>query len=273
MGEKVDKGKKEMSSEIQASIIQMQHSFGDLRASSSSTAIPPGARWIDVIEKEKEDFQPFLKHKPLRTWAFVVEDEWVKGSKIWENAFVGYVMGLKPTFKDMANFVNNRWREFQVPKVFMLRNGVFLYDFAEANANLGKLASYVGIPIATDALTTKRQRVAYARMLVETEIKDTLPRVVPIIGPKGVLGMKRGTVMLRQKKVWVPKKAIMEQQSKFRHAAGKMIVESNEQCLVQPKVGVLRQGNLLTKIGTSTSDKGTMQNATGGTSSVSEVLS
>ncbi|GLU12745.1 hypothetical protein SLE2022_294040 [Rubroshorea leprosula] len=72
MGEKVDKGKKEMSSEIQASIIQMKHSSKDLRASSSSTAIPPSACWIDVIEKE-EDFQPSLKQKPLHSWAFVVE--------------------------------------------------------------------------------------------------------------------------------------------------------------------------------------------------------
>ncbi|GKV05643.1 hypothetical protein SLEP1_g17630 [Rubroshorea leprosula] len=143
---------------------------------TSGMAMSPSARWSDLIEKEKGEFQPSLKQKPLRSWASVVEgnrdiskgwdlqyikpqdttgavviikDEWVKGSKIWENALVG-------------------WREFQNPE------------------SLGKLASYVGVPIATDALTVKRQRVAYARMLVEMEIKDTLPRVVPIIGPKGV---------------------------------------------------------------------------------------
>ncbi|GKV04889.1 hypothetical protein SLEP1_g16984 [Rubroshorea leprosula] len=233
------KGKKGVRLETQPSVIQMKQPSGEKDASSTSgTAMPPSARWSDLIEKEKGEFQPTLKQKPLRNWASVVEgnrdinkgwdlqyikpqdptgavvitkDEWVKGSKIWENALV--------------------------PKAFMLRNGVFLFDFGNGDAkhavlerrwtfnghplilkqwtldfdpdnldiskipvwiqfpelhlslwnpeSLGKLASYVGVPIATDALTAKRQRVAYARMLVEMEIMDTLPRVVPIIGPKG----------------------------------------------------------------------------------------
>lgn len=42
------------------------------------------------------------------------------------------------------------------------------------------------VPIATDALTAKRQTVAYTCILVEVEIMDTLLHVVPIVGPKGV---------------------------------------------------------------------------------------
>ncbi|GLU24041.1 hypothetical protein SLE2022_400100 [Rubroshorea leprosula] len=95
--------------------------------------------------------------------------------------------------------------------------------------SLGKLASYVGVPIATDVLTVKRQRVAYARMLVEMEIMDTLPRVVPIIGPKGVfqqpvvfewepvrcgkcrnLRHEERNCTAKEKKVWVPKKPAEE---------------------------------------------------------------
>lgn len=36
---------------------------------------------------------------------------------------------------------------------------------------LSKLASYVGLPIARDKLTTKRARLSYARMLVEVNIR------------------------------------------------------------------------------------------------------
>ncbi|GKV33629.1 hypothetical protein SLEP1_g42109 [Rubroshorea leprosula] len=311
---KAAKGKKGVHSETQPSVIQMKQPAGEKEAGSTSgTASSPSVRWSDLIEKEKGEVQPSLKQKPLRSWASVVEgnrdiskgwdlqyikpqdptgavviteDEWVQGSKIWENALVGYVLGSKPEFKDIANFVNNRWREFQVPKAFMLRNGVFLFDFGNGNAkqavlerrwtfnghplilkqwtpdfdpdnldiskipvwiqfpelhlslwnpeSLGKLASYVGVPIATDALTAKRQRVAYARMLVEMEITDTLPRVIPIIGPKGVfqqpvvyewepircgkcrnLGHEERKCTAKEKKLWVPKKPAEEQVCKL----------------------------------------------------------
>ncbi|GLT95398.1 hypothetical protein SLE2022_130820 [Rubroshorea leprosula] len=323
---KAAKGKKGVHSETQPSVIQMKQPAGEKDAvSTSGTKISPSARWSDLIEKEKGEFQPSLKQKPLRRWASVVEenrdiskgwdlqyikpqdptgavviteDEWVKGSKIWENALVGYVLGSKPEFKDVANFVNNRWREFQVPKAFMLRNGVFLFEFGNGNAkqavlerrwtfnghplilkqwtpdfdpdnldiskipvwiqfpelhlslwnpeSLGKLASYVGVPIATDALTAKRQRVAYARMLVEMEITDTLPRVVPIIGPKGVfqqpvvfewepircgkcrnLGHEERKCTAKEKKVWVPKKPVEEQV--VNQIVGKKSIEGNDE--------------------------------------------
>lgn len=45
---------------------------------------------------------------------------------------------------------------------------------------LGKLASYLGRPIATDSLTAARQRLGYARVLVDVEIFDTLPESVPL---------------------------------------------------------------------------------------------
>ncbi|GKV42356.1 hypothetical protein SLEP1_g49767 [Rubroshorea leprosula] len=335
--------------------------------SPSGTAMSPSARWSDLIEKEKGEFHPSLKQKPLRScasvmegnrdiskgWDFqyvkpqdpigavvITEDEWVKGSKIWENALVGYVLGFKPDFKDVSNFVNSRWREFQVPKAFMLRNGVFLFDFGNGDAkqavlerrwtfnghplilklwtpdfdldnldigkipvwiqfpelhlslwnpeSLGKLASYVGVPIATDALTTKRQRVAYARMLVEMEIMDTLPCVVPIIGPKGVfqqpvvfewepvrcgkcrnLGHEKRNCTAKAKMVWVPKKPAEEVHF---HILLELIVESNEQSPVQLEVGVMKSVNLQSETSTGIGDKEMMQKAAGGESSFMALL-
>ncbi|GKV43378.1 hypothetical protein SLEP1_g50676 [Rubroshorea leprosula] len=284
---KVAKGKKGVHSETQPFVIQMKQPSGEKDAGSTSgTGISPSARWSDLIEKEKGEFQPSLKQKPLRSWASVVEgnrdiskgwdlqyikpqdptsivviteDEWVKGSKIWENALVGYVLGSKPEFKDIANFMNNsngdakqavlerRWTfnghplilkqwtpDFDLDNLDISKIPVWI-QFPELHLSLwnpeslGKLASYVGVPIATDALTAKRQRVAYARMLVEMEIMDTLPRVVPIIGPKG---------------------------------------ERNEQSPMQLEVGAVKSMNLQSETSTGTGDKGMMQKAAGGESSV-----
>ncbi|GKV39884.1 hypothetical protein SLEP1_g47585 [Rubroshorea leprosula] len=364
---KVVMGKKGVRSETQPSVIQMKQPSGERAAGfTSGTVMSPSARWSDLIEKEKGEFHPSLKQKPLRSWASVVEgnrdiskgwdlqfmkpqdptgavviteDEWVKGSKIWENALVGYVLGSKPDFKDVANFVNNRWREFQVPKAFMLRNGVFLFDFGNADAkqavlerrwtfkghplilkqwtpyfdpnnleiskipvwiqfpklhlslwnpeSLGKLASYVGVPIATDALTAKRQRVAYARMLVEMEIMDTLPRVVPIIGPKGVsqqpvvfewepvrcgkcrnLGHEERNCTAKEKKVQTATNSANVKQSTLSHPSGKLIGESNEQSPVLLEVGAMKSVNLQNETSIGTGDKEMMQKAAGGESSV-----
>ncbi|GKV19162.1 hypothetical protein SLEP1_g29456 [Rubroshorea leprosula] len=241
----------------------------------------PLCSWASIVEGNRDiskgwDLQYIKPQDP--TGAMVItENEWVKGSKIWENALVGYVLGSKPDFKDVANFVNNRWREFQVPKAFMLRNGVFLFDFA------------------------KRQRVAYARMLVEMEIMDTLPHVVPIIGPKGMfqqpvvfewelvrcgkcrnLGHEERKCTTKEKKVWVPKKLAEEQvvnqivgtkssegnaelcggevqtatnsanvkQSTLSRPSGKLIVESNEQSPVQLEVGAIKSVNLQSETST-----------------------
>ncbi|GKV23698.1 hypothetical protein SLEP1_g33400 [Rubroshorea leprosula] len=127
---KTAKGKKGVHSETQPSVIQMKQPTGEKDAGSTSdTTISPSARDIS----KGWDLQCIKPQDPTSA-VVITEDEWVKGSKIWENALVGYVLGSKPEFKDVANFMNNRWREFQVPKAFMLRNGVFLFDFGNGNA-------------------------------------------------------------------------------------------------------------------------------------------
>lgn len=45
---------------------------------------------------------------------------------------------------------------------------------------LGKIASRIGKPLATDKLTANRDRLAYARVLVEMEIKDNLKYEIPV---------------------------------------------------------------------------------------------
>ncbi|GLT85876.1 hypothetical protein SLE2022_040490 [Rubroshorea leprosula] len=142
---------------------QGKFQFGSNIASASRTKTIESskARWGDMLQEGEEGILPLQKPKPVRSWSSVVQentdirkgwelqyvkpqdpfgvvvitkDEWNERSKIWQNALVGYVLGIKPSFKDMANFVNNRWKEFQVPKAFILRNRVFLFDSADNDA-------------------------------------------------------------------------------------------------------------------------------------------
>ncbi|XP_020258926.1 uncharacterized protein LOC109835357 [Asparagus officinalis] len=50
---------------------------------------------------------------------------------------------------------------------------------------ISKIASHVGKPVATDKLTASKQRLAYARVLVEVHIPSSLPDSIPIHGPNG----------------------------------------------------------------------------------------
>jgi len=52
---------------------------------------------------------------------------------------------------------------------------------------LEKVLSFVGKPLATDKLTASKERLAYARVLVEMEISDTVPTFIPIMMPHGLV--------------------------------------------------------------------------------------
>ncbi|GKV50087.1 hypothetical protein SLEP1_g56803 [Rubroshorea leprosula] len=304
-------GKRVVGSDSQSPESPAKLLIGTNGASSSGVKTKiPRVRWIDLVDGEKDEVLTQPLRKPVRSWSSVVqgnkdirkgwklqyvkpqdpsgavvitEDEWYQGSKVWENALVGYVLGCKCHFKDMANYANNRWKEFQVPKVFSLKNGVFLFDFADGEAkqavlekrwtfqdhplilkqwtpkfdidnldvskipvwiqfpdlhlslwnpkSLGKMASYLGVPIATDALTAKRQQVSFARMLVEVEIMEELPQVVLVVGPKGIfqqpiifewspmrcgkcgnLGHEERNCKAKIKKMWVVKGSVEQKQ-------------------------------------------------------------
>lgn len=67
--------------------------------------------------------------------------------------------------------------------------------------SIGKLASYLGKPLATDKLTANRLRLEYARVLVEIEISETLIESVPLV-------TKKGTIHLPIEYEWKPLKCI-----------------------------------------------------------------
>ncbi|XP_020261132.1 uncharacterized protein LOC109837342 [Asparagus officinalis] len=51
--------------------------------------------------------------------------------------------------------------------------------------SISKIASLIGKPITTDKLTANRQRLAYARVLVEVTLPSSLPDEIHIQGPNG----------------------------------------------------------------------------------------
>ncbi|XP_020245375.1 uncharacterized protein LOC109823507 [Asparagus officinalis] len=51
--------------------------------------------------------------------------------------------------------------------------------------SISKIASAIGCPIATDRLTANRQRLAYARVLVEVKMPSPLPDKINFLDPKG----------------------------------------------------------------------------------------
>ena len=50
-----------------------------------------------------------------------------------------------------------------------------------------RITSVLGTPIATDRRKASRERLSFARVLVEMEIVESLPNEIPIMTPKGVL--------------------------------------------------------------------------------------
>ncbi|XP_070015541.1 uncharacterized protein [Nicotiana sylvestris] len=54
-----------------------------------------------------------------------------------------------------------------------------------ATVNLGRIVSYLGKPICTDKLTAQGDRISYARVLVDIDISQPLPKHILIENEKG----------------------------------------------------------------------------------------
>ncbi|GLT96783.1 hypothetical protein SLE2022_143820 [Rubroshorea leprosula] len=57
------------------------------------------------------------------------EEERNEGAEQWKHSLVGYTVGAKPGFMSISNYVSNAWKEFQLSKVYQLKDGVYLFKF------------------------------------------------------------------------------------------------------------------------------------------------
>lgn len=93
----------------------------------------PRNSWAAVVQgnrTEEEGWKlEYVKPSGRDNAVKITQEEWDFGTECWKGTLVGYVPGLSPKFRDMANYVNNRWKDVQVPRVHMRKFGVFLFDF------------------------------------------------------------------------------------------------------------------------------------------------
>ncbi|XP_020255402.1 uncharacterized protein LOC109832461 [Asparagus officinalis] len=220
----------------------------------------------------------FMPSSVPNSTSFTV-DEWKEGEDLWSNALIGHVIGLNVKFKSMESYISKLWSNFSIPKVSLIKQGLFLFDFQSekhmkdifeagpwffgsrplvlkpwsidtdldkiqdfsyplwvqfpnlklnlwSSTGISKVASLIGKPIATDKLTATRQRLSYARVLLEVNLplNEPLPDHLVIHDPDGrrhvqeviyefkprwctlcsKVGHETGQCRRNARKIWVP---------------------------------------------------------------------
>ncbi|GLT28117.1 hypothetical protein SLA2020_030730 [Shorea laevis] len=120
-----DDAQKSVSKKVNARTIDrgMQHSEGK-------------RNWAEVVQGNRSGMKGLkLDYYPVVDGVVEFdEDEWNDGVKHWQFALMGYTIGIKPSFKEMVRFANINWRDIQIPKIYMLKDGVFIFNFASEEA-------------------------------------------------------------------------------------------------------------------------------------------
>lgn len=213
----------------------LQNLINTVTGGADPVTLPPPKRdWVSVVQGNRDVSNGWkLKYDPPEKGVVkITAAERAEVEQVWEKALVGYVLEGKPRYMEMNNFARRRWRDYQVTRVTMLHEGIYLYEFQtkemkqavlekkwfyndrplilrpwSANLNLKeidvkkvpvwvqftnmpldlwsssivqKMASCIGTPLASDKLTANRDRLSFARVLIDVEIKDSLPRSIPV---------------------------------------------------------------------------------------------
>ncbi|XP_020262296.1 uncharacterized protein LOC109838251 [Asparagus officinalis] len=245
---------------------------------------------------------------------FFFEDEWNEGSSIWKSSLIGQVLGLNAKFKAMETYVLKVWGNLAIPKVCLLKPGLFLFKFKSTvdmrsilendpwffgsrpillkhwsvddeiekrndcvypvwihlpgndcvypvwihlpglklnlwNAkSISKIASIIDKPIATDKLTANRQRLAYARVLVEVNMPSKLPDEILIQGQNGKNYLQK--VFYELKPRWCNFCRVVGHESNLCRRQGDLQARGNETMMqehVMEPVHVKNHEGVLTK--------------------------
>lgn len=74
--------------------------------------------------------------------AEITEMDIEEGRAVWKNAVVGYILGEKPSFKEVVGFVHRAWGKIQIPRIHFLKPGIFLFNFSTKEAKKESLARF-----------------------------------------------------------------------------------------------------------------------------------
>ncbi|GAA0149952.1 hypothetical protein LIER_09000 [Lithospermum erythrorhizon] len=140
----------------------------------------------------------------------------ILGINRWRSAAYGYVMGINPNFASIERFANSRWAKYGFEKLYKVSSGLFIFQFSSDeerdqmltavpddfeswrseglvwfwipffslqfwNAEMfSKIGSFLGNPNFADGATSEMTRVSYARIYLEVEAKNEIPKFVPL---------------------------------------------------------------------------------------------
>ncbi|OIT35019.1 hypothetical protein A4A49_03017 [Nicotiana attenuata] len=95
-----------------------------------------------------------------------------------------YTFNNRPMIlKDWTPDFNIRNESLRLVPIWVIVPGLPIQFWAEEN--LGRLVSYIEQPLCTDKLTAHYDRVSYARVLIEVDVTQPLPDVLPVIMADG----------------------------------------------------------------------------------------
>uniref|UniRef100_A0A5B7BES6 DUF4283 domain-containing protein n=1 Tax=Davidia involucrata TaxID=16924 RepID=A0A5B7BES6_DAVIN len=88
--------------------------------------------WNKLFEANRVKANGLQLHyvpSPVQDRVILEHHEVAEEIEKWSKSLVGYVMGGKPSFKMMLNFIRNRWKNLGNIRLHLLKSGMFLFEF------------------------------------------------------------------------------------------------------------------------------------------------
>lgn len=101
--------------------------------------------WATIVKGNRDPAKGMeLKYVPPGEdgMAEITDLDIEEGKSVWKNAVVGYILGEKPSFKEVVGFVHRSWGKIQVPRIHFLKPRIFLFNFSTDKAKRGVLARH-----------------------------------------------------------------------------------------------------------------------------------
>ncbi|XP_074300783.1 uncharacterized protein LOC141632103 [Silene latifolia] len=91
-----------------------------------------GKKWLEVVKPKKPMGMSLFLHQECQKTGDIdivledIQDE----LKLWQSTLMGHVIGIKPSFKQLTNFVDKHWGGFAKPIVQYFKKGWFSFRFS-----------------------------------------------------------------------------------------------------------------------------------------------
>ncbi|KAI0507814.1 hypothetical protein KFK09_013942 [Dendrobium nobile] len=144
---------------------------------------PPGLNFLNNLTNKDPIASEFsLSFVPPAPKVPFFAGELQLGTSDWSLSLVGYSVGPRPAYLSLQN----QWNPKFIPKrdeFTSIPIWVKIVDLPLAVWNppgISKIASFIGHPLAVDALTARKTRLTFARVCILVTSKSTFPDEIPI---------------------------------------------------------------------------------------------